>query len=131
MLLNKIMGRIKKYIEINGKKFWTLFDTGSRNTYVTEEVAINLLTFDLPKVNPVSLGGSVHNISKGCILICKIEGYDVTDDARVMKKIGKDDDGKEIEILLGALTMQQWGIIPVPEKEDIDMSRYPKEFVEF
>jgi len=27
--------------------------------------------------------------------------------------------------------MLQWGIVLVPEKEDIDMSHYPKEFVEF
>lgn len=125
------MGRIRKNIEVNGKQFWTLFDTGSRNTYVTEEVAKYLHTYQLPSINPVSLGGKVHQLNKGCTFICKIEGYDITDDARVINKIGFDDSNKEIDVLLGALTMQRWGIIPVPEKEDIDMTHYPKEFVEF
>ena len=125
------MGRIRKNIEINGKNFWTLFDTGSRNTYITKDVAQLLSTFDLPVVNHVSLGGMVHNIKQVCMLFCKIDGYNIMDEARVLEKIGKDDDGKEIDVLLGALTMQQWGIIAVPEKEDIDMSNYPKEFIEF
>jgi len=125
------MGRIRKNIEVSGKNYWTLFDSGARNTYVTPGVADLLHTYDLPSINPVSLGGKVHHLNKGCTLICKIEGYDVTDDARVLDKIGYDDDKKEIDILLGALTMQRWGIVPVPEKEDIDMSHYPKEFVEF
>jgi len=27
--------------------------------------------------------------------------------------------------------MQQWGIRPLPDKEDLDLSHYPHEFVEF
>ena len=37
------MGRIREFIEINGHKCWTMFDTGARNTYVTKDVA-RLLT---------------------------------------------------------------------------------------
>ena len=49
----------------------------------------------------------------------------------VIDEIGKDEDGKPIEILFGALAMQQWGIRPVPDQEKLDMSHYPEEFVEF
>ena len=45
--------------------------------------------------------------------------------------IGKDEDGHNIEILFGALAMQQWGIRPVPETEGLDLSHFTKEFLEF
>jgi hypothetical protein len=49
----------------------------------------------------------------------------------VIDEIGKDGEGKDIEVLLGALAMQQWGIRPVPDEERLDLTHYPKEFVEF
>jgi len=49
----------------------------------------------------------------------------------VIKDIGKDEDGKPIEILFGALAMQQWGIRLLPAEEKLDLSHYPEEFVEF
>ena len=49
----------------------------------------------------------------------------------VIDEIGRDEDGRPIEILFGALAMQQWGIRPVPDEEDLDLSHYPKEFLEF
>ena len=51
--------------------------------------------------------------------------------ARVLDKIGIDEDGKRIDVLIGALTMQEWGIRPIPDEERLDMTHYPKEFVEF
>jgi hypothetical protein len=49
----------------------------------------------------------------------------------VVDQIETDEDGKAIEILFGALAMQQWGIRPVPDQEALDLSHYPEEFVEF
>ena len=36
-----------------------------------------------------------------------------------------------IEILFGALAMQQWGIRLNPAEEEIDLTHYPDEFVAF
>ena len=49
----------------------------------------------------------------------------------MIDQIGKDEDGKPIEILFGALAMQHWGIRPVPDEERLDLSHYPEVFVEF
>jgi len=125
------MGRIRKYIEVGDRNCRTLFDTGARNTYVVKEVASSLQVFDFPEPNPVSLGGKVHNVVKGCTLICKVEGYNVVAHARILEDIGIDEDDKKIEVLIGALLMQEWGIRPVPDKENLDMSHYSKEFVEY
>jgi hypothetical protein len=51
--------------------------------------------------------------------------------ALVVEKIGMDEDNRAIEVLFGALAMQQWGIRPVPDEEKLDLSHYPEEFVEF
>jgi len=125
------MGRIRQYIEVGDKEHWTLFDSGARNTYVTKEVAANLPRFQLDTPNQVALGGKVHYVNEDCRLVCKIKGYQIRANVLVLDSIGKDDDGKPIEVLIGALTMQNWGIALIPEKEDIDLSNYPKEFVEF
>ncbi len=125
------MGRVRENIEINGQKVWTLFDSGARNTYVTEKVAKLLPTFEFKKPEPVALGGEVHKIIKDCRLECVVEGLPVRAIAWVLNQIGKDEDGKEIEVIIGALTMQQWGIKLDLENEKLDMSHYPKEFVEF
>lgn len=125
------MGRIKKYINVGSNKFWALFDSGARNTYVVEEVAKLMPIYKLNKSEPVALGGQSHLITQECRLSCEIDGYEIRSMARVLYKIGNDENGKTIDILIGALTMQEWSIILIPEKEDIDMSNYPHVFVEF
>ena len=65
------------------------------------------------------------------VLEAEIQGRPISTHALVIDEIGKDEDGAPIEILIGALAMQQWGIRPVPDEERLDLSHYPEEFVEF
>ncbi|MEW6557165.1 MAG: hypothetical protein AB1349_07410 [Elusimicrobiota bacterium] len=125
------MGRIINYIEIKDKKYLTLFDTGAKNTYVLKEIADTFPILEIEKPEPVSLGGKVHQVTKKCLIAGFLEGLPISFEARVLENIGKDDKGNNIAILIGALTMQEWGIVPVPEKETIDLTHYPKEFVEY
>ena len=125
------MGRIRQHIKVHGKKCWTLFDTGARNTYVVPAVASLLGTFKLPKSFKSALGGSVKKVTKGADLIADVEGHKLFTQAMVVDEIGQDEDGKPIEILFGALAMQQWGIRPIPDEERLDLTRYTDEFVEF
>ena len=125
------MGRVRANVEVAGRTFWTLFDTGSRNTYVVEEVASLLPTFPLAMREPVALGGRAHWVERDCRLSCLVEGLLVVVRARVLPEIGRDEDGKAIEILFGALAMQEWGLVPIPHEERLDTTHYPKEFVEF
>lgn len=125
------MGRIRKNIKVEGRNHWTLFDSGARNTYIIRDVAKDLPMFRLRKPQHVNLGGMTHNVLSDCRLEGIIEGYDILTHARVLEDIGTDEDGKRIEILIGALTMQEWGIRLNLEDEELDMTHYPKEFVEF
>ena len=125
------MGRVREYIQVNGRKCWTLFDTGAQNTYVTKEVARTLTRAKLKKTFRSALGGSSKVSKELAILEAKIQGHAVATHALVIDEIGADEDGKPIEVLFGALAMQQWRIRPIPDQEKLDMSHYPKVFVEF
>jgi hypothetical protein len=78
-----------------------------------------------------ALGGEVKEANEIAILQAEVEGHPVSTHAMVIDQIGDDEDGKPIQILFGALAMQQWGIRLIPEEEKLDLSHYPKEFVEF
>lgn len=125
------MGRIRKMIDVLGRDSWTLFDSGARNTYVVPEVAARLSTTNLPSPMHTQLSGETKTSKQAAILVGTIEGKAFHTDAAVIDTIGVDEGGKPIEILFGALAMQQWGIRLVPEKEDLDLSHYPDVFVEF
>jgi aspartyl protease len=125
------MGRIRKNIDVQGHKFWTLFDTGARNTYVVPEVAELLDPKTLKKPFATALGGSVKKSNKSCILEGKIGGNHFATQAIVLDEIGADEDGKSIQVLFGALAMQQWSIRPLPKEERLDLSHFTKEFLEF
>ena len=78
-----------------------------------------------------ALGGSVRETNTAALLEAEIQGRPISTHALVIDDIGRDEDGNTIEVLFGALAMQQWGIRPVPDEERLDLSHYPEEFVEF
>ncbi len=125
------MGRVREHIKVNGRKCWTLFDTGARNTYVVPAVASMVVTKRLSKPFRSALGGEVKKTTTGAFLEAQVQGHKVFTHAMVVDDIGEDEEGKPIQILFGALAMQQWGIRLVPAEERLDLTHYPKEFVEF
>ena len=125
------MARVRENIVVKGKNFWALFDGGARNTYVIERVASLLPAFELERSESVALGGRTHKVEKECLLTCLVEGLPIRVRARILSEIGSDEKGRRIEILIGALAMEEWGITPIPSKERLDMTYYPKEFIEY
>ena len=126
-----IFSGIRQTIKVDGQECWTLFDTGARNTYVIPSVAHILKTSTMPRGFRTALVGAVQETNTSAILEAEIQGHPISTHALVIDEIGKDEDGKPIEILFGALAMQQWGIRPVPDEERLDLTQYPEEFVEF
>lgn len=125
------MGRVRTNIIVDGHTCWTLFDTGARNTYITADIANSLPQKKLTRTERVGIGGRMHHYDQICIMTALVEGKPVWTDACLLDEIGNDEEGKRIGVLFGALAMQRWGIRPLPDEERIDMSHYPKEFVEF
>jgi hypothetical protein len=118
-------------IRVDGRDVWTLFDSGARNTYVVPEVAALLATTKLPRPTHTRLGGETKVSTVAAVLVGEIEGRTFHTEAMVIDRIGTDEDGNTVEILFGALAMQQWGIRLVPETETLDLSHFPSEFLEF
>jgi len=59
------MGRIRQMIAVDGRKCWTLFDSGPRNTYVTPSVAELLKTSPTPRTIRTALGGALARMLPG------------------------------------------------------------------
>mgnify|MGYP001567950839 CR=1 FL=1 len=125
------MGRVRQMIKVNRRDCWTLFDTGARNTYLIPDVASLLTTSKTQQPFRSAIGGGVKEITETALLEAEVEGQRISTHAMVINEIGSDEDGTPIEILFGALAMQQWGIRPIPDEEKLDLTHYPKEFVEF
>lgn len=125
------MGRIREMIGVGGRECWTMFDTGARNTYVVPAVAELLVTSETARPIRTALGGAVKETNRTALLQAEVEGHLISTHAMVVDEIGADEDGRPVEILFGALAMQQWGIRPIPDEEKLDLSHFPEEFVEF
>jgi hypothetical protein len=125
------MGRVRQNIKVKKRLCWTLFDTGARNTYVNRDVAKLLVTSKVPKPWRVALGGAERQVKEKAFLEATIDGRFLDTQAYVLDNIGEDEEGKPIEILFGALAMQQWGIRVVPAEERLDLTHFTKEFVEY
>lgn len=125
------MGRIYNSIDLQGRKGWTLFDLGARNTYVSQDIAGLLEVSQTTKPLHTALGGRPREITQTAVLNGELEGLPISTHAMVVDRIGDDENGRPIEILFGALAMQQWGIRLNPEEQVIDLTHYPYEFVEF
>lgn len=87
-----------------------MFDSGARNSYVMPAVAAQQATSQSPHPFRTALGGMVQETSRTALLEAKIDRRPISTHAMVLDHIGVDEQGKEIEALLGTLAMQQWEI---------------------
>ena len=126
-----IMGRIREEIDVDGRKCWTLFDSGARNSYITRRAAGELNVLPLSEPTATRLGGSVHQIREACLVQARLDSHALHFQAAVLDDIGQDEDGRDIDILFGALAMQLWGIRLDPQNERLDLSHFTSEFLEF
>jgi hypothetical protein len=90
-----------------------------------------LRTSPTPRTIRTALGGGIRETNTEAFLHAEIEGRPVSTYAYVISNIGNDEDGRPIEILFGALAMQQWGIKLNPAQEALDLTHYPDEYLEF
>jgi len=124
------MARTFKEIEIEGKKAYVLFDTGSLRSYVREEFASEVRR----KITPfdVGLGGRVYRITEVCLLECAIEGLPFDIEAHPVGELGFDERKRRIDAIIGALAMEKWALTLNPKTGEIDLTMLKKrEFTEY
>ncbi|MCD6256205.1 MAG: retroviral-like aspartic protease [Deltaproteobacteria bacterium] len=124
------MARILKEIEVNGKKLTALFDTGSTRSYIRERVApSNRIVLKRPL--RVGMGGKRREIKEVCIVEGEIEGLGFYFESCIIEDFGMVN-GKELDIIIGATTMEEWEIRLDPKNESLDLSGLRRrEFTEF
>ncbi len=77
------------------------------------------------------IGGTTHEIKNACMIDAEIEGLPFDIKAYPIDDIGNAD-GNELDMIVGATAMEEWGIIPNPKKKELDLSILEKrEFTEF
>ena len=123
--------RIVKDIEIEGKRAMALFDTGSLHTYVADRLLEGVPIRALSKPYRVALGGRTLEVGVHCSIQGKIEGLEFHTEVVPIAEVGSVD-GKIVDVLIGALTMEEWEIIPNPKDASLDLSGLQRrEFTEF
>ena len=124
------MARTFREIEIEGKKAFVLFNTGSIRSYIRGEFASPVRRKIPPLV--VGLGGDSFEISEACLLVCAIEGLEFDMEAHPVEDLGTDEKGRRIDAIIGALTMEKWALTPDPKTGLIDLTFLRKrELIEY
>jgi len=130
------MGRILQEIDVRKKKLLTLFDSGSDITYVTKDALPEGIHCERIPERMAHLASQTHKITKSCILPVKLDGQAFAIQAFVVDSIGGGrkipEAGRKIDILFGAIMMEEWDIKLDPKGKKLDMSGLEKrEFISF
>lgn len=125
------MARIIKTIEVEGQPAVALFDTGAMYSYVRSSLVREVPRKVVTRSVRVLLGGKEIDIRELCFVEGKIEGLDFFSEAVPLEEIGHAD-GYELDILIGARTMEQWEIRLDPRTGTLDLEGLRRrEFTEF
>lgn len=121
------MGYIIKEIKFENKqKALALFDSGSMFTYILHSaIPKNTITIPIEKEITARLAGDVHKLKSVCLIKGYINGYEFLFHAYPIDKIGTINfNGKkvEIEIIIGAPSMEEWEISLDMKKQELDLS---------
>jgi hypothetical protein len=125
------MARIVKTIEIEGKPGVALFDTGAVHTYVRSRFLSDVPKRTIVKPYKVALGGREIEVREVCVALGKIEGLEFDAEAVPIDEIGRAD-GRELDAIVGALTMEKWEMKIDPKTQEVDLEGLRRrEFTEF
>jgi len=125
------MARIIKEIEIQGRPAVALFDTGALYSYVRATLAEDAPGIEVPAPPRVALGGRVIEIRELRFIRGRIEGLDFVAEVVPVDELGKAD-GRELDAIIGARTLEQWEIRLDPRTGTLDLEGLRRrEFTEF
>jgi hypothetical protein len=125
------MARIIKTIEIEGQPAVALFDTGALYSYVRSSFVRDVPRRAMIPPARVGLGGREIAIRELCFVQGKIDGLDFLADAVPVEDLGHAD-GHELDVLIGARTLEQWEIRLDARTGTLDLEGLRRrEFTEF
>lgn len=127
------MGRVYDSIEVNDIPLHTLFDSGSRRSYIAGaatrsaglEVRALRVSFE------VGLGGETRSLREYCHVEGKLYTFDIDFTAYLVDSLGVDERRNRIDMVFGAHDMQSWQIGIDMDRESLDLSNFTRDFTEF
>ena len=124
-------GKNHRRIRSKREKITASFDTGSERSYFKEgSLPEPLACQEIDPFN-VGIGGKAHTIKERCSIRSKIKDLGFDFSAHPVADLGKVDE-KEVDVLIGSLTMEEWNIKLDPDKRKLDLRGLKKrEFTEF
>ena len=125
------MSRVIKTIEIEGKPAVALFDTGAFHSYVLRKHLKGVRGRSVSCPYEVSLGGETFVVREHVVVNGKIEGLDFTTTVVPVARLGKAD-GKHLDTVIGAITMEEWEITINPKRGSLGLDGLKRrEFTEY
>lgn len=101
------------------------------HTYVSGRLLEGVPIRTLSQPYKVALGGRIIEVKEYCSIEGTIEGLVFHTEVIPIDEVGKAD-GQVVDVLIGALTMEEWEIIPNPRDGTLDLSGLRRrEFTEF
>lgn len=125
------MARMIKTIEIEAQPAVALFDPSAVFTYVRAGLVTAVPRKSVVEPFRVAFGGRTIEIQELCLIGGRIEGLGFDTDAVPVDEVGHAN-GQELDILIGALTMERWEIKLDPKSGTLDLEGLKRrEFREF
>lgn len=126
------MARPVLSLQLNGKRVRALFDTGSLRSHIRADLSLGLKRMSLPRPVRVGLGGKERMLRDYRIAIVKLDGLPFEVKLFPLRAIGTDDLRNEIDMIVGALTMEEYGLVPDPRTGKVGSEKLRKrEFTEY
>ena len=113
--MSRVFGEVKIRSNKGECQVRGLFDTGASRTFIRTDVAKelgDLIPLSKPRLATLGDGENKIEIKHGMFLEITLDDYTIDTDADVSPKLAHD-------LIIGASTMQEWGIVLDPEKEDV------------
>lgn len=128
-----IKRRIYDEIVVTGIPVYSVFDSGSRNCYITKS-AVDRLDLDVNTLRhayPVGLGGKKRHVRQTVQVEGTLHGLPLHLLLYVIDELAEDEDGRDIELLFGISAMEIWGVNLDVQNKRLDLTHFTKEFIEF
>jgi len=113
------MSRVFREVKIRSNKGESqvrgFFDTGASRTFIRTDVAKkvgDLVSLLSPRLATLGDGENKIEINEGMFLEITLDDYTLTTDADVSDKLAHG-------LIIGASTMQEWGIVVEPQEEKV------------
>ncbi len=127
------MSRVIQTIEIEGQPAVALFDSGAFHSYVVRRLVEDIPHRLVPVARPyeVALGGANFTVSEQAIVNGKIDGLDFDTMVVPVGSLGRAD-GRELDAIIGAITMEHWEITVNPKDGSLGLDGLRRrEFTDF